>query len=144
MPVFLLPLSPIVAGAAVGATVLISGGIYYYTNDKIDGWFEAGEEEGMKVIEAGATFLGEVGDSIGAGLETIGAGLAEIGEDLGSGALVVIRGAGRAVIDSGENMFDYIASKVSPHRVEAVTAITAMLFYGTTAVIVFKKIKGAN
>tara|TARA_R110002012_G_scaffold191337_1_gene359101 strand:+ start:296 stop:421 length:126 start_codon:yes stop_codon:yes gene_type:complete len=41
-------------------------------------------------------------------------------------------------------MFDYIASKVSPHRVEAVTAITAMLFYGTTAVIIFKKIRGAN
>ena len=46
MPVFLLPLSPIVYGAAVGATVLISGGVYYYTNDKIDGWVEAAEEEG--------------------------------------------------------------------------------------------------
>ena len=144
MPVFLLPLSPIVAGAAVGATVLISGGIYYYTNDKLDGWFEAGEEEAQKTIEAGASFLGEVAEGIGAGLETIGEGLGELGEDLGAGALVVIRGAGRAIIDSGENMFDYIAKKVSPHRVEAVTAITAMLFYGATAVIVFKKIRGVN
>ena len=144
MPVFLLPLSPIVYGAAVGATVLISGGVYYYTNDKIDGWVEAAEEEGEEIIEAGATFLGEVGAGIGAGLETIGEGLADLGEDLGSGALVVIRGAGRAIIDSGENMFDYIAEKVAPHRVEAVTAITAMLFYGATAVIVFKKIRGVN
>ena len=127
----------------VGGVILIGG--VWYAVDQTDGRIEEITEDAKDdFVETGLPILQSIGEGIGAGLETIGAGLAEIGEDLGSGALVVIRGAGRAVIDSGENMFDYIASKVSPHRVEAVTAITAMLFYGTTAVIIFKKIRGAN
>tara|TARA_R110001599_G_scaffold78220_1_gene212801 strand:- start:202 stop:603 length:402 start_codon:yes stop_codon:yes gene_type:complete len=127
----------------VGGVILIGG--VWYAVDQTDGRIEEITEDAKDAfVETGVPILQSIGEGIGAGLETIGAGLAEIGEDLGSGALVVIRGAGRAVIDSGENMFDYIASKVSPHRVEAVTAITAMLFYGTTAVIIFKKIRGAN
>ena len=127
----------------VGGVILIGG--VWYAVDQTDGRIEEITEDAKDAfIETGVPILRSIGEGIGSGLETIGAGLAEIGEDLGSGALVVIRGAGRAVIDSGENMFDYIASKVSPHRVEAVTAITAMLFYGTTAVIIFKKIRGAN
>ena len=39
---------------------------------------------------------------------------------------------------------NYTYSKVAPHRVEAVTALTALTIYLTTAVIVFKKIRGAN
>ena len=127
----------------VGGVILIGG--VWYAVDQTDGRIEEITEDAKDAfVETGVPILQSIGEGIGAGLETIGAGLAEIGEDLGSGALVVIRGAGKAIIDSGENMFDYIASKVSPHRVEAVTAITAMLFYGTTAVIIFKKIRGAN
>ena len=127
----------------VGGVILIGG--VWYAVDQTDGRIEEITEDAKDAfVETGVPILQSIGEGIGAGLETIGAGLAEIGEDLGSGALVVIRGAGRAVIDSGENMFDYIASKVSPHRVEAVTAITAMLFYGTTAIIIFKKIRGVN
>lgn len=126
-----------------GGVILISG--VWYAVDKTDSRLEEITVEAKdQLVAAGVPILQTIGEGIGAGLETIGEGLGELGEDLGAGALVVIRGAGRAIIDSGENMFDYIAKKVSPHRVEAVTAITAMLFYGATAVIVFKKIRGVN
>ena len=70
--------------------------------------------------------------------------IADIAVDVASAALDVIEGAGLAVISAGESMFDYTYSKVSPHRVEAVTAITALTVYITTAIIVFKKIRGVN
>ena len=130
---------PLIAGG-----VILIGGVWYAV-DKTDSRLEEITVEAKdQLVAAGIPILQSIGEGIGAGLETIGEGLGELGEDLGAGALVVIRGAGRAIIDSGENMFDYIAKKVSPHRVEAVTAITAMLFYGATAVIVFKKIRGVN
>ena len=70
--------------------------------------------------------------------------ISEVTLDVANAALDVIEGAGLAIISAGENMFDYTYSKVAPHRVEAVTALTALTVYLTTAVIVFKKIKGAN
>ena len=135
---------PLLLAPAIGASVVIVGGAYYYATGVGDDWKETTKENAEQLVENGYDFLGQVGEGIGTGLEAIGEGLGELGEDIGAGALVVIRGAGRAIIDSGENMFEYIAEKVSPHRVEAVTAITAMLFYGATAVIVFKKIRGVN
>ena len=47
-------------------------------------------------------------------------------------------------ISGAELMYDYGYNKISPHRVEAVTGVTALLVYITTGVIMFKKIKGAN
>lgn len=129
---------PLIAG------VIAIGGIYYGVDETGSKLEKISEDAYNSLVDAGVPILQSIGQGIGTGLETIGEGLADLGEDLGSGALVVIRGAGRAIIDSGENMFDYIAEKVAPHRVEAVTAITAMLFYGATAVIVFKKIRGVN
>lgn len=70
--------------------------------------------------------------------------IADIAVDVASAALDVIEGAGLAVISAGESMFDYTYSKVAPHRVEAVTALTALTIYLTTAVIVFKKIRGVD
>ena len=70
--------------------------------------------------------------------------ISEVTLDVANAALDVIEGAGLAIISAGENMFDYTYSKVAPHRVEAVTALTALTIYLTTAVIVFKKIRGAN
>ena len=70
--------------------------------------------------------------------------ISNVAVDVASAALDVIEGAGLAVISAGESMFDYTYSKVAPHRVEAVTAITALTVYITTAVIVFKKIRGVN
>ncbi|MCP3684695.1 MAG: hypothetical protein GY861_18665 [bacterium] len=70
--------------------------------------------------------------------------IADIAVDVANAALDVIEGAGLAVISAGESMFDYTYSKVAPHRVEAVTALTALTIYLTTAVIVFKKIRGVN
>tara|TARA_B100001175_G_scaffold317816_1_gene336692 strand:+ start:3861 stop:4265 length:405 start_codon:yes stop_codon:yes gene_type:complete len=70
--------------------------------------------------------------------------ISEVTLDVANAALDIIEGAGLAVISAGENMFDYTYSKVAPHRVEAVTALTALTVYLTTAVIVFKKIRGAN
>jgi hypothetical protein len=64
--------------------------------------------------------------------------------EVANAALDVIEGAGLAVLSAGELMYDYTYSKVAPHRVEAVTAVTALTIYLTTAIIVFKKIRGAN
>ena len=64
--------------------------------------------------------------------------------EVASATLDVIEGAGLAIMSAGERMYDYTYSKVAPHRVEAVTALTALTIYLTTAVIVFKKIRGAN
>ena len=70
--------------------------------------------------------------------------ISNVSLEVASAALDVIEGAGLAVISAGESMFDYTYSKVSPHRVEAVTALTALTVYITTAIIVFKKIRGVN
>ncbi|MHA2219850.1 MAG: hypothetical protein ACXACY_28470 [Candidatus Hodarchaeales archaeon] len=139
-----MPLPLILAGPAIGASVIAIAGVYYYANEAGDEWKETTVEEANNLIDSGYTFLGNLGEDIGEGLETIGAGIANFGEDLGAGTLEVIRGAGLAVISAGESMFDYTYSKVSPHRVEAVTALTALTIYLTTAVIVFKKIRGVN
>ena len=80
-------------------------------------------------IEAGAEAIDKIGDVV---------------VDVANAALDIIEGAGLAVISAGEKMYDYTYSKVAPHRVEAVTALTALTIYLTTAVIVFKKIRGAN
>lgn len=80
-------------------------------------------------IDAGAEAIDKIGDVV---------------VDVANAALDIIEGAGLAVISAGEKMYDYTYSKVAPHRVEAVTALTALTIYLTTAVIVFKKIRGAN
>ena len=82
-------------------------------------------------------------DAIDAGAEAIDK-IGDVALDVANAALDVIEGAGLAIISAGEKMYDYTYSKVAPHRVEAVTALTALTVYLTTAVIVFKKIRGAN
>ena len=91
------------------------------------------EEEGSKLLE----------DAIEGGALLVDS-IADVSVKVANAALDVIEGAGLAVISAGESMFDYIYSKVAPHRVEAVTALTALTIYLTTAVIVFKKIRGVN
>ena len=70
--------------------------------------------------------------------------ISNVALEVASATLDVIEGAGLAIMSAGESMFDYTYSKVAPHRVEAVTAVTALTVYITTAVIVFKKIRGVN
>jgi len=91
------------------------------------------EEEGSKLLE----------DAIEGGALLVDS-IADVSVKVANAALDVIEGAGLAVISAGESMFDYTYSKVAPHRVEAVTALTALTVYITTAVIVFKKIRGVN
>ena len=91
------------------------------------------EEEGSKLLA----------DAIDGGALLVDS-IADVSVKVANAALDVIEGAGLAVISAGESMFDYTYSKVSPHRVEAVTAITALTVYITTAIIVFKKIRGVN
>ena len=93
--------------------------------------------------EVGDTAQDLYDNAIEAGAEAIEK-IEDVALDVASAALDVIEGAGLAVISAGEKMYDYTYSKVAPHRVEAVTALTALTVYLTTAVIVFKKIKGAN
>ena len=91
------------------------------------------EEEGSKLLE----------DAIEGGALLV-VSIADVSVKVANAALDVIEGAGLAVISAGESMFDYTYSKVAPHRVEAVTALTALTIYLTTAVIVFKKIRGVD
>lgn len=70
--------------------------------------------------------------------------ISNVALEVASATLDVIEGAGLAIMSAGESMFDYTYSKVAPHRVEAVTALTALTVYLTTAIIVFKKIRGVN
>lgn len=93
--------------------------------------------------QAGDTAQDLYDNAIEAGAEAIEK-IEDVALDVASAALDVIEGAGLAVISAGEKMYDYTYSKVAPHRVEAVTALTALTVYLTTAVIVFKKIRGAN
>ena len=91
------------------------------------------EEEGQKLLDDAIDIGALLVDSI-----------ADVSVKVANAARDVIEGAGLAVISAGESMFDYTYSKVAPHRVEAVTALTALTIYLTTAVIVFKKIRGVN
>ena len=91
------------------------------------------EEEGQKLLD----------DAIDTGALLVDS-IADVSVKVANAALDVIEGAGLAVISAGESMFDYTYSKVAPHRVEAVTALTALTIYLTTAVIVFKKIRGVD
>jgi len=96
-------------------------------------------------IESGAENLAEdlKNKAIENGAELVD-DISNVAVEVASATLDVIEGAGLAIISAGENMFNYTYSKVAPHRVEAVTALTALTVYLTTAVIVFKKIRGAN
>ena len=82
-------------------------------------------------------------EAIGLGAKAIDK-ISDVALEVAEAGLELIKGAGLAVLSGAELMFDYTYSKVSPHRVEAVTAVTALLVYITTGVIMFKKIKGAN
>ena len=93
--------------------------------------------------QAGDTAQDLYDNAIEAGAEAIEK-IEDVALDVASAALDVIEGAGLAVISAGEKMYDYTYSKVAPHRDEALTALTALTVYLTTAVIVFKKIRGAN
>ena len=143
--------------------MLVNIGAAWYLYNKFDDTLtEVSEEARDELIEAGTPIIqelgegigqigegiGELGADLGTGLLGLGSSLAEeigeIGSDLGTGALKVIRGAGIAVIEGAEDIVDYTWAKVSPHRVQAVTAVTAITIYITTAVILFKKIRNAN
>ena len=127
------------------------GALTELTTEARDDFIEAGipiiQEIGAGIGKIGEG-RGELGSDLGTGLLGLGSSLAEeigdIGSDLGTGALKVIRGAGVAVIEGAEDIVDYAWTKISPHRVPAVTAVTAITIYLTTAVILFKKIKNAN
>ena len=94
---------------------------------------EAAEEEGQKLLDAALGAGADLVDSIG-----------DVALDVANAGLDLIEGAGLAVISGAELMYDYGYNKISPHRVEAVTALTALTVYITTFVIVVKKIRGAN
>ena len=124
-----------VSGAKYAVLSNLPGGvanviIYDRFGNKIaEGVEEAGDKILTEALEGGAEIIDNIGD---------------VAVDVASAALDVIEGAGLAIISAGEKMYDYTYSKVAPHRVEAVTALTALTVYLTTAVIVFKKIKGVN
>ena len=81
--------------------------------------FEEGKDLGLEVIE----------------------NISDVALDVANAGLDLIEGAGLAIISATELMYDYTYNKVSPHRVEAVTAVTAMLIYSITALTIFKKIR---
>jgi len=99
-------------------------------------------------IDAGIAGALESGSALIDELQDLGAELIDdikdVSVEVAGAALDVIQGIGLAALSGAELTFDYAYSKISPHRVEAVSVMTAMMVYLTTAVIVFKKIKGAD
>ena len=98
-------------------------------SDITEGTVNAAEDLLNEALEGGAELVDDISN---------------VALDVTSDTLDVIEGQGLAIMSAGERMYDYTYSKVAPHRVEAVTALTALTIYLTTAVIVFKKIRGAN
>ena len=90
---------------------------------------EGAEDLYNEALDLGAEAVDKIGD---------------VALDIANAGLDLIEGAGLAIISGAELMYDYGYNKISPHRVEAVTAVTALLVYITTGVIMFKKIRGAN
>ena len=90
---------------------------------------ESAEDLYTEALDLGAEAVDKIGD---------------VALDIANAGLDLIEGAGLAIISGAELMYDYGYNKISPHRVEAVTAVTALLVYITTGVIMFKKIRGAN
>ncbi len=88
-----------------------------------------------------ATDLKDEALSIGAELVD---DISDVAFDVATATLDLIEGAGLAFISGAELMYDYGYNKVAPYRVETITAITAMVVYITTAVIIGKKIAGAK
>jgi hypothetical protein len=103
------------------------------TSEEIDAAIAAGLLAGSQLID----------ELEGLGVELID-DIKDVSLEVANAALEIVQGAGLAALSGAELMFDYTYSKISPHRVEAVSVMTATLVYLTTAVIVFKKIKGAN
>ncbi len=158
MPLF-VPIAVGIATLATGAVVYVAKG----SKDEIEEIpkvvYDRLVDEGIPIFDTvgdnlkeGLTYLGseigELGSDLGTGLIGLGSEIAEelgdLGQDIGLGALKVIKGAGVALLEGAEDVVDYTYSKVSPHRVEAVTALTAIMIYVTTTVIIFKKIRGAS
>ena len=95
-------------------------------------------------VDAGLLAASQLIDELeGLGVELID-DIKDVTLEVATAALEIVQGAGLAALSGAELAFDYTYSKISPHRVEAVSVMTAMMVYLTTAVIVFKKIKGAN
>lgn len=157
---------PLFVPIAVGVVTLATGAVVYVAKGSRDEIEEIPEnlynrlvDEGTPIFDSlgdnlneGLTYLGseigELGADLGTGLIGLGSEIAEelgdLGQDIGLGALKVIKGAGVALLEGAEDVVDYTWGKVSPHRVEAVTALTAIMIYVTTTVIIFKKIRGAS
>ena len=157
---------PVFIPIAIGAATLATGATVYFAKDAKDKFEEISEDTYKKLQEKGTPVIENLGGSLEAGLLAVGSGIGELGEDLGTGliglgssiaeeigdlgqdfgagALRVIKKSGVAIIEGAEEMVDYTWDKVSPYRVEAVTALTAITIYVTTAVILFKKIRNAS
>ena len=155
------------------AGVILIGSTWYAVNEADNKLEELSNDAKNALVDAGTPIIDKLGDGFGTGLEVVGQGIGQIGEgigelgsdlgtgllglgselaeeigeigsDLGTGALKVIRGAGVAIIEGAEDIVDYAYNRIAPHRVPAVTAVTAITIYITTAVILFKKIRNAN
>ena len=158
MPLF-VPIAVVVVTLATGAVVYVAKGSRDEIEEIPENLYNRLVDEGTPIFDSlgdnlneGLTYLGseigELGADLGTGLIGLGSEIAEelgdLGQDIGLGALKVIKGAGVALLEGAEDVVDYTWGKVSPHRVEAVTALTAIMIYVTTTVIIFKKIRGAS
>ena len=133
------PLIPV----AIGGVIAI-GGLWYAVDKTGNELQQIPENLKDELVDEGVPILNSISEAVSELGSDIGEAISELGSDLGSGVLRVIRGAGIAVIEGAEDIVDYTYAKIAPHRVEAVTAITAITIYITTMVILFKKIRSAN
>lgn len=92
--------------------------------------------------------IGDAADELTNQAQKVGADLLDdvkdVAFDVANATLDVVENLGLAVISGSELMYDYGYNKISPYRVETVTALTAMTIYLITTVIIAKKIRGAS
>ena len=139
---------PLFIPVAIGVVTLATGATVYFAKDAQNKYEEITDDAYKKLEQAGTPIIDSLGEGLQAGLQAVGSGIGELGEDLGTGlldlggaiaeeigdlgqdfgagALRVIRNSGVAIIEGAEEMVDYTWGKVSPYRVEAVTALTAI------------------
>jgi len=103
---------------------------------------------GNKVFEGAVdeaqTFLEETGDEIVETIEVATKALADAivatASAIGSGLLDLIKGAGIAVMEGVENVYDYTAEKIGGKKVQLVSYLTMIAIMGFTANYIIQRI----
>lgn len=101
---------------------------------------EALIEAGTPYVNTLATGLGEIGDDIREGLETLGEGIIDVGQGIGSATLDVIENAGVSLIVAAGKTKKYIVDEIGDRRVTFVKQFTMLIIVLMTTVFIYNSL----